>query len=85
VSGQYVVATKGKWASPDPLTYRYQWLACPTATTPVTSCIQAGSDSSHYLLSSADIGDYITVTVTAADKEHQPTSATAKAAGPVKS
>jgi hypothetical protein len=79
--GQTLTASRGGWASPDPLTYAYQWQRC-TATGTNCANINAATHSS-YKLTSADVGHKITIRASASDPWHQTTPATAPAVGPV--
>jgi hypothetical protein len=79
--GQTLTTTTGTWSSPDLLVYRYQWQRCSSTGTSCTNVV--GAKFSSYTLSSADVGDEITVVVSATDDENQTTQATAKPAGPV--
>ena len=80
--GQTLTASRGKWSSPDPLTFTYQWQRCDSDG---TNCVDVPA-SGHpytYKLSSADIGHLIQVIVTATDQENQTRQATSNAVGPV--
>jgi hypothetical protein len=82
-SGQTLTTTTGTWASPSNVTYGYRWLRCSSTG---TSCvIITGATASSYLLTSADVGHKLTVSVTATDVEGQAGSASAPPVGPVTS
>jgi hypothetical protein len=73
--------SEGKWISPDTLTYADQWQRCTTAAT--SSCARIpGATGYVYRATSADVGDWITVLVTATDKEGQTGQAAATPVGP---
>jgi hypothetical protein len=87
ITGSDVVAdvltrsTNGRWTSPDPLTYAAQWERC-VPSTGVCSAI-AGATGWVYRLRAADLGDDVTVVVTAADAFGQTATETATAVGPI--
>jgi len=70
--GQTMTASPGRWSGTLPLTFAYQWERCPDAT---ASCapIPAATGQS-YVLQSADVGEVISVQVTATNASG-PTSA----------
>jgi hypothetical protein len=77
--GRTLKTTRGSWSSPDPLSYHYQWWRCRSDG---THCIKIKHTTHRtYKLTRSDIGHKITVTVTAADKEHHARQATAKSVG----
>jgi DNA-binding beta-propeller fold protein YncE len=77
--GHVLSSTTGSWSSPDPLSYRYQWLRCkPGACFPI-----AGATANSYQLTFADIGWSVTANVTATDVEHMNWQSTAAGVGPV--
>jgi hypothetical protein len=80
--GQTLRTSTGSWTSPDKLTYHYQWRLCPGASSSACTNIQSATNS-FYKLTSATVGKYVTVTVTATDQEGQTGHATATPAGPV--
>ena len=82
--GQYVIARHGAWSSPDPLTYSYTWQACTTRVPMSATCSTLANHSSTLLLRNAQKGQFIALTVTATDKEHQGASVTTSTIGPVK-
>jgi phospholipase C len=79
--GQTLTSTAGSWSSPDPLAYRYQWQRCDSSGAGCANI--TGATTTSYKLSWADVGHQITVVVSATDKEHQTTRATATSVGPV--
>ncbi len=80
-AGDVVAASSGTWNSPDTLTYAYQWQLCNSSGTDCADILGATND--YYQLTSAEVGDEVTVVVTATDQENQSTAATAPASGPV--
>jgi hypothetical protein len=79
--GQVVVANHGTWSSPDSLSYHYSWQVCTSDS--IADCATVKDTASTYTLPNRDVGDWVTVTVTATDREHQSTAATAALVGPV--
>ena len=77
--GQTLTAHMGAWASPDKVTYGYQWQVCNPACTNITT----NGTKSTYKLTSASVGADFTVVVTATDVEAQTGTATANPVGPV--
>lgn len=73
--GDVLTASTGTWTN-SPTTYTYQWNAGGTAI--------SGATSSSYTLISSEVGDTITVTVTAANSTGSA-SATSSSVGPVTS
>jgi CSLREA domain-containing protein len=61
--GQTLTSSTGVWGG-SPSTFDYQWIHC-TSTIISGTCTNVGTDSSSYTPTSADLGDYIAVTVTA--------------------
>jgi DNA-binding beta-propeller fold protein YncE len=78
--GQSLRATSGRWSSPDPLTFAYQWERCGTNT---RCAAIPGANHAGYQLTRADRGHRLTVLVRATDKEGQTGRATAPLTGPV--
>jgi hypothetical protein len=74
--GQVLTITgRGTWTSPDTLSYGEQWERCDDTG---TNCVAIpGATGFVYRLSAADVGDEVTVQVTATDQEGQTTTATA--------
>jgi hypothetical protein len=68
----------GSWSGTQPVSYGYQWQRCSS------SCVNVGSASSTYLLSSADVGSTLRVVVTASNSAGSA-SATSSATGVVSS
>ncbi|QAY69000.1 endo-1,4-beta-xylanase [Xylanimonas protaetiae] len=66
--GSTLSASKGTWASPDTLAYRYQWQRDGQDVAKATG--------STYAVTKADVGHALTVTVTVTAKGHDPASAT---------
>jgi hypothetical protein len=83
--GQVLTKTsEGAWTSPDSLTYTDQWQRCTTNAT--NSCTDiSGATGYVYRATSADVGDYLTVVVTAHDAEGQTGHADSNLLGPVAS
>ncbi len=78
--GQTLTTTYGTWSSPDPLAYTRAWQRCD----PSGTCTAIpGATAPTYTLTSVDVGDTVASVITAVDKEHQSTPATATAVGPV--
>jgi adhesin/invasin len=72
---------EGTWSSPDRLAFTDQWMRC---TASGTGCVAIpGATGSVYRLTAADVGDEVTVQVTATDGEGQTGTARAAAIGPV--
>jgi hypothetical protein len=59
-AGSTLTATTGSWSGTGPLAYSYLWSRCSATCTPI-----AGATSSTDKLTARDVGDLITVTVTA--------------------
>ncbi len=82
VDGQGLAANPGKWVSDSKLTYSYAWQLCTTAQ--VASCSPiAGARASTFRLTSAEVGQYVTVIVTATDQSGNTGTSTANPVGPV--
>jgi len=75
---QTLTANPGTWTGSPPPTYTYQWNRCTSST---GGCVPE-STGSTYTLGSADVGQYITVTVTATNPSGIA-SATSAAVGKV--
>jgi hypothetical protein len=71
----------GRWASPDALSYAAQWERC-VPDTDACSAI-GGATGWVYRLTAADVGDDVTVVVTATDPFGQTGTVTAAEVGPV--
>jgi len=80
-AGQELRAGHGSWSSPDALTYSYQWERCNGSGQDCKAIV--GATHAYYMARSADLGDEVTVVVTATDKEGQTGQATATPVGPV--
>jgi DNA-binding beta-propeller fold protein YncE len=78
--GQSLTASSGRWNSPDPLTFAYQWRRCSTASACTTI---AGATNSTYLLTHADVGHRLQVVVSATDHEQQTGHANSALTGKV--
>jgi adhesin/invasin len=70
-------ATGGTWSSPDSLTFTRQWQRCSSGGTGCQAI--AGATGYVYRLTAADVGETVTIAVTATDKEGQQTT---EATGP---
>jgi subtilase family serine protease len=79
---QTLTANPGTWTGSPPPTYAYQWNRCPQGGE--CAPISPGGTSSTYTLASADVGQNITVTVTATNASGSPSKDSA-AVGPVAS
>ena len=77
-SGQTLSASTGSWSGTQPLSFAYQWQRCGSG------CVNVGSNSSSYLLSSADVGSTVRVVVTASNSAGSA-AATSLATGVVSS
>src|SRR5579884_1670750 len=79
--GQTLTTTTGSWSSADRLKYSYQWQRCDNTG---ANCVNVtGATGSSYKLAGADVGNQVTVVVTATDLENQIGKGTAAPAGPV--
>jgi len=78
-AGQTLTADPGSWTA-SPTSYVYDWKRCTSNT--VASCASTGAGGSTYALSSADVGVFITVSVTASNGATS-LPATAPVVGPV--
>jgi hypothetical protein len=65
-------ATGGTWSSPDSLTFTRQWQRCNSGGTGCQAI--AGATGYVYRLTAADVGETVTIAVTATDKEGQQTT-----------
>ena len=75
-AGQVLTITsRGRWNSPLPLTFTLQWQRCTPTGTDCTNI--AGATGFVYRLKATDIGEEVTVAVTATDTLKQQTTATA--------
>jgi hypothetical protein len=83
VDGHTLRADNGKWTSPSKLSYTHQWELCTTSNVSSCSPIATKAKADTYRLTSADVGEYLTVVVTATDKSGDSGSATATPVGPV--
>jgi phospholipase C len=79
--GQVMTVSTGSWASPDNLTYRYQWQRCGSTGTGCSN-ISAAQGASYTPLA-ADVAHQLTAVVSATDRERQTTPAAATPRGPV--
>ena len=79
--GETLSATDGSWASPDPLSYAFQWQRCDADGENCTDI--SGATAATYALTAPDVGSQIGVTVSATDLENQTSRATSSPAGPV--
>jgi hypothetical protein len=79
--GQSLQASTGEWSSPKKLSYAYQWQVCNSSGEECADISRATKRSLR--LSSADVGDDITVTASATDRAGQTQTRTATPAGPV--
>lgn len=73
--GEVLSTTNGQWTN-SPSSFTYQWEDCTTDSTSSCTAIQ-GAMSSSYTLTANDVGDYVTVVVTAHDAGPSTGSATA--------
>src|SRR5579884_2966408 len=60
-AGQTLSVSSGTWSGSTPMSFSYQWQRCSS------SCVNVGSNSSSYVLSSADVGSGMQVVVTASN------------------
>jgi predicted RNA-binding protein with TRAM domain len=82
--GQVLTITgRGRWTSPDTLSYGEQWERCDDTGADCTAI--AGATGFVYRLTTADVGSEVTVTVTATDAEGQTGQGTAAPTAPVTS
>ncbi len=72
--GQILTASQGEWTGTSPIAYSYDWLRCTAACTPT------GVTGPSYPLTATDVGNQMTVVVTAVNEAG---SATASATSPV--
>jgi phospholipase C len=80
--GQTLTASQGSWTNSDQhTTYSYQWQRCGSTGANCTNI--TGAKSPTYTPTSADLGDQITVAISATDAEKQTTQATAAPIGPI--
>ena len=79
--GQTVTTSNGSWATPEALTYTYQWQLC-SPTGPGCSTI-VGATHQTLKLTAADVGHKIGVLVTAHDQNGMTGGASATFVGPV--
>jgi hypothetical protein len=76
--GQTLTAAPGSWSGTAPLRYAYQWKRCDTAG---ASCAAiSAATSTAYLLTSADVGSTIRVSVTASNSVGSATASSAPTA-----
>jgi hypothetical protein len=76
--GQTLTAAPGSWSGTAPLSYAYQWKRCDTAG---ASCgAISGATSTAYLLTSADVGSTIRISVTARNSVGSATASSAATA-----
>jgi hypothetical protein len=80
LNGSTLKAKPGKWASPDTLTYSYQWQRCES----IADCTNiAGASAASYKLTGADLAHRVTVLVKATDETGQGGEARATPTGSV--
>jgi hypothetical protein len=72
--GQTLSASAGVWSGTAPLSYAYQWQRC------AASCVNVGSNSSSYALTSADVGSSMQVVVTASNSAGSASATSAQTA-----
>jgi hypothetical protein len=78
--GKTLTAKHGTWSPSTGVTFSYQWEKCPSGTcTPITNATK-----STLALKAAEVGDFITVEVTATDADGSTTVTAPTAVGPVK-
>jgi hypothetical protein len=83
IQGQQLSVTAGTWSN-GPTTSTYQWVDCTTAA--ATSCTPiSGATGSSYTLQASDVGEYVTVTVTAHNASSSTASSQPTPLGPVTS
>jgi hypothetical protein len=76
--GQTLTAAPGSWSGTAPLSYAYQWKRCDRAG---ASCgVISGATSTAYLLTSADVGSTIRISVTARNSVGSATASSAATA-----
>ncbi|HTZ64843.1 MAG TPA: hypothetical protein VMB51_12135 [Solirubrobacteraceae bacterium] len=63
-AGQTLQASTGAWESKEPLTYTYTWKSCLAPG----ECTEQSAPASTYALTSADVGNTVSVTVSATNK-----------------
>ena len=83
IDGQILTAQHGSWSSPDTPTFGYQWQLCTDAGGRCTPIPNATAKT--HKLTSADVGKYVTVVVTASNHANQSGQATAIRVGRVAS
>jgi len=71
----------GGWSIPSGLTISYQWQLCSTTGTDCQNI--TGATHPYYKLNSADVGNEVTVVVTATDTDRKASDAAATPVGPV--
>lgn len=65
--GRTLTATNGVWTGTGTITYTYQWRRCDSAGTPASCTAITGATSQTYVLVAADVGNTLSVRVTATD------------------
>jgi hypothetical protein len=73
--GSLLSATSGSWSGTPTITYTYQWQTSPNGTSSWANI--SGATSSTYSLVSADVGNYIRVSVTATNGSGSATALSA--------
>jgi hypothetical protein len=76
--GGRLTSSPGGWSGDSPISYGYQWMLCQPGCSPIS-----GANSAGYMLTAADLGTRIAVTVTATNSAGSATAISA-AIGPVK-
>ena len=75
--GQTLTTSAGTWNGTTPMSYAYQWNRCSSGG----GCTQiGGATSSSYTATSADVGDTLTVSVTASNSAGSATAGSAPTA-----
>jgi hypothetical protein len=78
--GQTLTASPGAWQDGNPFEYSYQWQRCM----PAAGCSNiAGATDPSYTATSSDVGDGLTVVVTATNVNNNTATATSAEVGPV--
>jgi hypothetical protein len=79
--GQTLRASNGSWPDASPLTYSYQWQRCAPSGGRCSAI--AGATSSTFTLAAPDVGQEVTVVVSATDQQSRTGDATATPTSPV--
>jgi hypothetical protein len=72
VAGKTVTAHPGSWNGAQPISFAYQWRRCDSAGVNCTDIVEAGQ-SSRYVLTPADVGHRVRVSVTASNSDGRST------------